>query len=71
MEHKVKTLQETRTILNELKTNPKSILISIDELDIKILKKLKKSLCSKDKQLLKLTDLLENNIKKKRWRQNL
>ena len=66
MEHKVKTLQETRTILNELKTNPKSILIPIDELDIKILKKLKKSLCSKDKQLLKLTDLLENNIKKKR-----
>ena len=66
MEHKVKTLQETRTILNELKTNPKSILISIDELDIKILKKLKKSLRSKDKQLLKLTDLLENNIKKKR-----
>ena len=66
MEHKVKTLQETRTILNELKTNPKSILISIDELDIKILKKLKKSPCSKDKQLLKLTDLLENNIKKKR-----
>ena len=66
MEHKVKTLQETRTILNELKTNPKSMLISIDELDIKILKKLKKSLCSKDKQLLKLTDLLENNIKKKR-----
>ena len=66
MEHKVKTLQETRTILNELKTNPKSILISIDELDIKILKKLKKLLCSKDKQLLKLTDLLENNIKKKR-----
>ena len=66
MEHKVKTLQETRTILNELKANPKSILISIDELDLKILKKLKKSLCSKDKQLLKLTDLLENNIKKKR-----
>ena len=66
MEHKVKTLQETRTILNELKKNPNSILISIDEIDIKILKKLKKSLCSKDKQLLKLTDLLENNIKKKR-----
>ena len=66
MEHKVKTLQETRTILNELKANPKSILISIDELDIKLLKKLTKSLCTNDKQLLKLTDLLENNIKKMR-----
>ena len=60
MEHKVKTLQETKTIFNELETDPNNVLFSIDEL----LKKLKKSLYTKDNQLLKLVDLLENNIKK-------
>ena len=60
MEHKVKTLQETKTIFNELETDPSNVLFSIDEL----LKKLKKSLYTKDNQLLKLVDLLENNIKK-------
>ena len=64
MEHKVKTLQETKTMFDELKTDPKSVLFSIDELDTKRLKKLKKSPYTKDKQLLKLIDLLENNIKK-------
>ena len=64
MEHRVKGLQETKTIFNELKADPKSILFSIDELDTKLLKKLKKSSYTKDKQLLKLIDLLENNIKK-------
>ena len=67
MEHIVKALQKTKTIFNELKTNPKSILFSIDELDTKLLKILKKkSQYTKDKQLLKLIDLLENNIKNKR-----
>ena len=66
MEHIVKALQKTKTIFNELKTNPKSILFSIDELDTKLLKILKKkSQYTKDKQLLKLIDLLENNIKNK------
>ena len=60
MEHKVKTLQETKTIFNELETDPNNVLFSIDEL----LKKLKKSLYTKDNQLLKLVDLFENNIKK-------
>ena len=64
MEHKVKALQETKTLFNELKTDPKSVLFSKDELDTKLLKKLKKSPYTKDKQLLKLIDLLENNIKK-------
>ena len=64
MEHKVKSLQETKTIFNELKTDSKSAWFSIDELDTKLLKKLKKSMYTKDKQLLKLIDLLENNIKK-------
>ena len=60
MEHKVKTLQETKTIFNELETDPNNVLFSIDEL----LKTLKKSLYTKDNQLLKLVDLFENNIKK-------
>ena len=64
MEHKVKALQETMTIFNERKTGLKRILFSIDELDTKLLKKLKKSSYTKDKQLLKLIDLLENNKKK-------
>ena len=59
MEHKVKALQETKTIFNELKTDPKSALLSIEKLETKLLKKLKKN-----KQLLKLIDFLENNIKK-------
>ena len=66
MEHKVKALQETMTIFNELKTRLKRILFSIDERDTKLLKKLKKSSYTKDKQLLKLIDLLENNKKKKK-----
>ena len=42
MEHKVKALQETKTIFNELKTDPKSVLLSIEKLETKLLKKLKK-----------------------------
>ena len=42
IKHKVKPLQETKTIFNELKKYPKSVLFSIDELDTKSLKKLKK-----------------------------
>ena len=64
MEHKVKALQETKTIFNELKTDPTSLLFSINEQDTKLLKKLKKLLYTKDKLLLKLIDLLKNNIKK-------
>ena len=70
MEHKVKALQETMTIFNELKTRLKRILFSIDERDTKLLKKLKKSSYTKDKQLLKLIDLLENNKKKNRKKGN-
>ena len=42
IEHKVKALQKTKAIFNELKTDPKSVLFSKDELDTKLLKKLKK-----------------------------
>ena len=61
MEHEVKALQETETVFNELKTNPKSVLLSIDELEKNLPKKLIKSPYTKDKQL----NLLENNMKKR------
>ena len=65
MEHKVKVLQETKkTIFNELTTDAKSVLSLRDELNTKLLKKLKKSPYTKDKQLLKLIDLREKKIKK-------
>ena len=65
MEHKVKVLQETKkTIFNELTTDAKSVLSLGDELNTKLLKKLKKSPYTKGKQLLKLIDLRENKIKK-------
>ena len=64
MEHKVKVLQETKkTIFNELTTDAKSVLSLRDELNTKLLKKLKKSPYTKDKQLLKLIDLRENKKK--------
>ena len=65
MEHKVKVLQETKkTIFNELTTDAKSVLSLQDELNTKLLKKLKKSPYTKGKQLLKLIDPRENKIKK-------
>ena len=64
MEHKVKTLRETKIIFDELKIDRKTVLFSIDKLDTKELKKLKKPLYTKDKQLLKQINLLENIIKK-------
>ena len=65
MEHKVKVLQETKkTIFNELTTDAKSVLSLRDELNTKLLKKLKKSPYTKDKQLLKLIDLREKKKKK-------
>ena len=62
MERKIKTLQEAKNIFEKLKTDLKSILFSIDKINVKLLKKLKRSPYIKDKQLLKLIDFLENNI---------
>ena len=42
MKHKIKTLQETKDIFEKLKTDPKCILFSMDKINIKSLKKLKK-----------------------------
>ena len=62
MERKIKTLQEAKNIFEKLKTDLKSILFSIDKINVKLLKKLKRSPYIKDKQLLKLIGFLENNI---------
>ena len=62
MERKIKTLQEAKNIFEKLKTDLKSILFSIDKINVKLLKKLKRSPYINDKQLLKLIDFLENNI---------
>ena len=64
MDHSVKALPETKTIFNELKTDAKGVLFLIDELDTKLINELKGSPYTKDTQLLKLIDYLENNIKK-------
>ena len=58
MEHIVKALQKTKTIFNELKTNPKSILFSIDELDTKLLKILKKKITVHQGQAIAEADRL-------------
>ena len=62
MERKIKTLQEAKNIFEKLKTDLKSILFSIDKINVKLLKKLKRSPYIKNKRLLKLIDFLENNI---------
>ena len=55
-----KVLKEARTILNNLKTAPNSVLFSEPRIDQRLLKKLKKSRYSKDSQLLKFILLADN-----------
>ena len=43
MERKIKALQETKNVFENLKTDTKSILFSVDKINIKLLRKLKKS----------------------------
>ena len=43
MEHKIKALQETKNIIENLKTTLKSMLLSDNKISNKLLKKLKKS----------------------------
>ena len=62
MENKPKTLQEAKNIFEKLKTGPKSVLFSEEKLDKRLLKMLKKSSYGKDNLLLKLINLVENNI---------
>ena len=42
MERKIKTLQEIKNVFENLKTDPKSILFSVDKRNIKLLKTSKK-----------------------------
>ena len=60
----MKTLQKTKKIFQNLKTDPKSVLFSEDKINKILLKKLKKSPYVRDKKLLKLINLLENNAGK-------
>ena len=62
MENKPKTLQEAKNIFEKLKTGPKSVLFSEEKLDKRLLKMLKKSSYGKDNLLLKLINLVENDI---------
>ena len=60
----MKALQKTKKIFQNLKTDPKSVLFSEDKINKNLLKKLEKSLYVRDKKLLKLISLLENNTGK-------
>ena len=60
----MKALQKTKKIFQNLKTDPKSVLFSEDKINKNLLKKLKKSPYVRDKKLLKLINLLENNAGK-------
>ena len=62
MENNLKTLPETKNIFEDLNTNTKSILLSEENIDKRLLKKLKKSSYSEEKLLLKLINLIENDI---------
>ena len=62
METKNKTFQEKKSIFEKLKTAEKSVLFSEEKLNIKLVKKLKKSKYYNAKMLSKLTDLVENSI---------
>ena len=62
MESKQKILQEAKIIFESLKTDEKSVLFSEEKLNLKLFKKLKKSINVNDKKLLKLINVAENSI---------
>ena len=62
MENNLKTLQETKNIFEDLNTDTKSILLSEENIDKRLLKKRKKSSYCEEKLFLKLIDLIENDI---------
>ena len=61
-ENKLKTLEETKNVFENLKTYPKSVLLSEEKINKGPFKKLKKSTYVKDKLFLKLSNLIENGI---------
>ena len=62
MENKLKTLEETKNAFENLKTYPKSVLLSEEKINKGLFKKPKKSTYVKDKLFLKLINLIENGI---------
>ena len=62
MENKPKTLPEAKNIFEKLKTDRKSVLFSEEKKRQTAIKKAKKSSYSKDNLLLKLINLIENDI---------
>ena len=62
MENKPTTLEETKNVFKNLKTDPKSVLFSEEKINKGLFKKLKKSTYVKDKLFLKLINLIENGI---------
>ena len=59
MESKVKNLQEAK---KKLKTYRKSVLLSEEKVNLKLLKKLKKLSYLDEEKLLKLINIAENSI---------
>ena len=57
-----KLLQEAKTLFNNLKIDPSSVLFSEGRIDNRQLKKLKKLRYLRDAQLLKLINLADNKI---------
>ena len=53
-------LKEARTLFNNLKIDPSSVLFSEERIDNRLLKKLKNSKYLKDAQLLKHINLADN-----------
>ena len=62
MENKLKALEETKNVFENLKTYSKSVLLSEEKINKGLFKKLKKSTYVKDKLFLKLINLIENGI---------
>ena len=60
IENKPKTLEETKNVFENLKTDSKSVLFSEEKINIGLFKKLKNQW--KDKLFLKLINLTENGI---------
>ena len=61
MENKPNVLQEAKNISKILKTDTKGVLFSEEKLNMRLLKKLKRSSYSKDKLLLVLNDIDQMN----------
>ena len=62
MESKQKILHEAKINFESLKTEKKSVLFSVEKLNLKLFKKTKKSKNVNDKKLLKMINVAENSI---------